>query len=87
MDDAIKEFINNFFKKDIIFDKRKFCIWQIHDKDAHTTNNSNDTCVSNDANNVDSAIEHDEITIRPNSNSDGITDASNTAFNDGIDTS
>ena len=29
MDDAIKEFINNFFKKDIIFDKRKFCIWQI----------------------------------------------------------
>ena len=29
MDDAIKGFINKFFKKDIIFDKRKFCILQI----------------------------------------------------------
>lgn len=60
---------------------------KFHDKDTPPNNNSNDACISNDTNNVESAIEHNEITILPNSNSDDITDASNTAFNGENETS
>ena len=49
-------------------------------------NDSNDACISNDANDVDSAIERDEITILPNNNSDDITDASNTSVNEESET-
>ena len=79
-DDVIKEFINECFIKDIIFGGNSICN-NFYDEDSvnnHETlpnNNSSDACISNDVNDVESAISHDEIMIHPNSNSNGIIDA------------
>ena len=45
-------------------------------------NNANDACISNDVNDVESTMSHDEITIHRNSYSNGITHAITAAINE-----
>ena len=50
--------------------------------DTLPKNNSNDAFISNDVNDVESTMSHDEITIHCNSNSNGITHAIAVAINE-----
>ena len=70
MNDVIKEFIDEYFIKDIIFGEISvydnfYDEVSANNHDTLTSNNSNDACLKKNLNDVESTIRHDEITIHP----------------------
>ena len=70
MNDVIKEFIDEYFIKDIIFGEMSvydnfYDEVSANNHDTLASNNSNDACLNKNLNDVESTIRHDEITIHP----------------------
>ena len=87
INDVIKNFMDECFIKDVIFGENSVYedFYEEVSVNNHNTlgnNNSNDTCISKNANDAESTITYKEIMIHPNSNFDNITNASITAINE-----
>ena len=86
IDDVVKEFTNECFIK-CIFLGGNSVYSKFYDEDSANSDgtlpksNSNNTCISNNINHVESAVSLNAVTIHPNSIFDNITDANITAIN------
>ena len=86
IDDVVKEFTNECFIKCIFFGGNSVYS-KFYDEDSANSDgtlpksNSNNTCISNNINHVESAVSLNAVTIHPNSIFDNITDANITAIN------